>query len=81
MCIIYHVSKLLPKDSQSNFILMALNYITRCCLGQQYSMRLYAQVNYIMLSYKLIINYNHINILFIIDYLCKIIQNVGRNEF
>ncbi|XP_043584923.1 uncharacterized protein LOC122568806 isoform X1 [Bombus pyrosoma] len=60
MCIIYHVSKLLPKDSQSNFILTALNYITRCCLGQQYSMRLYGQIIFVKL-YKMLeeMNFDH----------------------
>ncbi|XP_016918627.3 uncharacterized protein LOC108001866 isoform X2 [Apis cerana] len=49
ICIVYHISKLLSKDSQSNFILTALNYIARCCLGQQYNMRLYAQTIYLEL--------------------------------
>ncbi|KOX69854.1 putative methyltransferase TARBP1 [Melipona quadrifasciata] len=63
MCIIYHVSKLLSKDSQSNFILIAFNYITRCCLGQQYNMRLYAQIIFVKL-YKILeeLNSDHVTL-------------------
>nr|XP_033329687.1 probable methyltransferase TARBP1 isoform X1 [Megalopta genalis] len=48
-CIFYHVAKLLSKVDQCSFISMGLPYITRCCLGQQYNMRLYNQVIFIQL--------------------------------
>ncbi|OAD54202.1 putative methyltransferase TARBP1 [Eufriesea mexicana] len=61
MCIVYHVSTLLPKDFQSTFILTGINYITHCCLGQQYSMRLYAQITFVKL-YKILEKLNSDNI-------------------
>ncbi|XP_076632949.1 tRNA (guanosine(18)-2'-O)-methyltransferase TARBP1 isoform X1 [Colletes latitarsis] len=48
-CIVYHISKLLPNNSQSNFISTGIKYIARCCLGQQYNMRLYSQVIFVKL--------------------------------
>ncbi|CAK9805252.1 Probable methyltransferase TARBP1 [Anthophora plagiata] len=48
-CIIYHISKLLCKDLQSNFILMGIKFIARCCLGQQYNMRLHSQIIFVKL--------------------------------
>ncbi|XP_076181951.1 tRNA (guanosine(18)-2'-O)-methyltransferase TARBP1 [Ptiloglossa arizonensis] len=60
-CIVYHVSKLLPNNAQSNFISMGIKYIARCCLGQQYNMRLYSQVIFVKL-YEMLekLNSNHI---------------------
>ncbi|XP_012146742.2 tRNA (guanosine(18)-2'-O)-methyltransferase TARBP1 isoform X1 [Megachile rotundata] len=48
-CIFYHVSNLLPTDYQRNFILTGIRYIAHCCLGQQYSMRLYNQTIFVKL--------------------------------
>ena len=56
-CIVYHVSKLLPEENQRNFISVGIQYIARCCLGQQYNMRLYSQVIFVKL-YKMLENLN-----------------------
>ncbi|KOC69711.1 putative methyltransferase TARBP1 [Habropoda laboriosa] len=48
-CIVYHVSKLLSKDLQSNFILTGIKYVAHCCLGQQYNTRLYSQIIFVKL--------------------------------
>nr|XP_034196392.1 uncharacterized protein LOC117611961 isoform X2 [Osmia lignaria] len=56
-CIVYHVSRLLPSDSQCDFILMGIKYIAHCCLGQQYSMRLYNQIIFVKL-YKMLEQFN-----------------------
>ncbi|XP_054004821.1 uncharacterized protein LOC128890398 isoform X1 [Hylaeus anthracinus] len=60
-CIVYHISKLLPNDCQSNFISIGIKYIARCCLGQQYNMRLYSQVIFVKL-YEMLetLNCNHL---------------------
>ncbi|XP_036151331.1 uncharacterized protein LOC105836856 isoform X2 [Monomorium pharaonis] len=41
--IVYHVAKLLSHDEQRIFICTALPYIAQCCLGQQFSARIYNQ--------------------------------------
>lgn len=44
--IVYHVAQLLEEDFAKNiFILSALPYVARSCLGQQYNMRLYNQAS------------------------------------
>ncbi|XP_039313554.1 uncharacterized protein LOC105193761 isoform X2 [Solenopsis invicta] len=41
--IVYHIAKLLSRDEQKIFIRTALPYIVQCCLGQQFSARIYNQ--------------------------------------
>ncbi|CAL7944642.1 unnamed protein product [Xylocopa violacea] len=49
-CIVYHVTKLLPKNFEFIlFVRLGFYYIVRCCLGQQYSMRLYSQIIFVKL--------------------------------
>jgi len=58
--IVYHVAKLLPDNNQKVFIHTALPYIIQCCLGQQFSVRIYNQVSKILtkrrLKYKYVLH-------------------------
>ncbi|XP_017876975.1 uncharacterized protein LOC108623164 [Ceratina calcarata] len=53
ICIAHHVVSLLPKDLQGGFISTGISYVTRCCLGQHYSMRLYSQIIFVKWFEKL----------------------------
>ncbi|XP_076647010.1 tRNA (guanosine(18)-2'-O)-methyltransferase TARBP1 [Halictus rubicundus] len=60
-CIFYHVAKLLSEVDQLTFISMGMPYIARCCLGQQYNMRLYNQVIFMQL-FQTLENLNYYNL-------------------
>ncbi|XP_076301824.1 tRNA (guanosine(18)-2'-O)-methyltransferase TARBP1 isoform X2 [Lasioglossum baleicum] len=59
-CIFYHVAKLLSGDVQTIFITLGMPYVARCCLGQQYNMRLYNQAIFMQL-FQLLKNSEHDN--------------------
>lgn len=51
--IVCHIAHCLPNNAQSDFVYLGLKYITQCCLGQQFNMRLYNQVMDILCSHQL----------------------------
>ncbi|XP_015438417.1 PREDICTED: uncharacterized protein LOC107193477 [Dufourea novaeangliae] len=55
--IVYHISKSLCRIDQRAFIPMGIPYIARCCIGQQYNVRLYNQVIFMQL-YETLENLN-----------------------
>lgn len=43
--IIWHVAQHLTREKLSMFVSQALTKLVNCCMGQQFHMRLYGQVN------------------------------------